>query len=89
MTTKLEVPNSTHISFNNRWVRLGARDTEQLLTLIDYTMLADLHGEATSDIVHQLNVVGDQMLEVMNHLEFGDTRIIHGGFDDEIEDGAG
>ena len=52
-------------------------------------MLADLVDEANGDIIDQLNVVGDQMLEVMNHLEYGDVRIIHGGFDDEIEDGAG
>ena len=89
MTTKLEVPNSIHISFNNRWVRLDAWDTEQLLKLIDVTMLAGLVGEANGDIVDQLNAVGGQMLEVMNHLEFGDTRIIHGGYDDEIDDGVG
>ena len=89
MLTKLEVPNSTYISFNNRWVRLGAWDTEQLLKLIDVTMLADLVDEANGDIIDQLNVVGDQMLEVMNHLEFGDVRIIHGGFDDETGGWAG
>ena len=80
---------TAHTSASTTGGYAWVRGTQNSCWLIDVTMLADLVDEANGDIIDQLNVVGDQMLEVMNHLEFGDVRIIHGGFDDEIEDGAG
>jgi hypothetical protein len=89
MTTQLQVPNSTHISFDNRWVRLDAGTTAWLLELIDRVLVADLCGKATGDITYTLDHCGTEMLAIMDQFEFGNARVIHGGFDDEIDDGAG
>jgi hypothetical protein len=57
--------------------------------LIDRVLLADLCGKATNDIHDTLDHCGTEMLAIMDQFEFGSARVIHGGFDDEIEDGAG
>ena len=89
MITQLEVPNSTYISFDNRTLRLDGESTAWLLELIDHMLVADLCGKTTADITHALDHCGTEMLAIMDQFEFGNARVIHGGFDDEIEDGAG
>ena len=91
MVTQLEIPDTMYISFKGRKARLDADSTREILTLLDYVMIADLCNKTNSDVRWQMQQIGDVLLGLFDHFDFGHGRGLHDyGFQDyDEEDDAG
>ena len=70
MVTKLEVPNSIHINYRNKWVRLDEETTEKVLLLLDLNHTEWSDGRMRRDMSWAYEKVGPELVDVLNHLEF-------------------
>lgn len=83
MVRQLEIPDTMYISFKGRKARLDAESTREILTLLDYVMIDDLCNKSSYSVHHQMQQVGDVLLGLFDHFDFGHGRSLHDyGFQD-------